>query len=96
MPNIKFRFATECELTLTGDSYEEIYLTFKDLCHGDQSIEEHPDLKVFPPEDCKIYFEVDSEPEYCEIDMLKGDFIKDIVDNCPSSVAKRIMPSGYH
>ena len=39
MATMTFRFATECEMTLSGDSYEEIYLKFKDFQHGKRVIQ---------------------------------------------------------
>ena len=96
MPQIKFRFTTECEMTLIGSSYEEIYLKFKDMCHGDQMVAKQNDVRIFPPEDCKIFFEVDDQKEYSQIDMLKGDFKKDIVSNSPAAIADKIVSQPCH
>lgn len=96
MPQIKFRFTTECEMTLSGNSYEEIYLKFKDLCHGDEVIEKQAQLHIFPPEESKIFFEVDDQQEYSQIDMLKGDFKKDILANCSEAVANKMATLSRH
>ena len=96
MPSMTFRFTTECELTLEGESYEEAYLRFKDLCHGETSIAALPQLEVFPPENCEVFFEVDDQKEFSRIDMLKGDFKEDILKNCPAPIAQKIQNSLYH
>jgi len=96
MAKIKFRFATECELTLSGDSYEEVYLQFKDLLHEKNVIDAKGDLRVFPPEESTVFFEVDNETEFHQIDSLKGDFKQDILDNCPSNIADMISSEYHH
>lgn len=96
MPQIKFRFTTECEMTLAGNSYEEIYLKFKDMCHGDEMIAQQSKVRIFPPEDSKIFFEVDDQQEYSQIDMLKGDFKKDIVGNSPAAVVDKMTAQSCH
>ncbi len=96
MPSMTFRFATECELTLEGESYEEVYLRFKDLCHSDAPISNIPNLEVYPPENCEVFFEVDDQKEFSRIDMLKGDFKEDILRNCPDPIAQKIQNSLFH
>ncbi len=91
MPSMTFRFTTECELTIDGDSYEEAYLKFKDLCHGDANITDQPQLKVFPPENSTVYFEIDEQSNFTQIDALKGDFKQDILNNLPANWVKRIQ-----
>ena len=86
MPSIKFRFSTECQLTVEGGSYEEAYLAFKDFIHGEMPISTQPGLEVCPPEDPVVFFEVDDQTSYNTIDKFKGDFIKDIVENCSVDV----------
>ncbi len=96
MPQIKFRFTTECELTLDGDSYEEAYLKFKDLIHGEQKFDTQKNLKIFPPEESTIFFEVgNQQEEYSQINQLKGDFKQDILSNCTSTVAAEISKVSY-
>lgn len=95
MAKIKFRFTTECELTLSGSSYEEVYLQFKDLLHKDNLQDDKLDnskidIKVFPPEESTVYFEVENETEFHQIDGFKGDFKKDILSNCPAPIAAMI------
>lgn len=96
MPHIKFRFCTECEVTLSGNGYEEIYLQFKDMCHGDEMIAKQDEVRIFPPEDSKIFFEVDDQQEYSQIDMLKGDFKTDIINNSPSAIVNKMAAHSCH
>jgi len=96
MPSMTFRFVTECQLTLEGDSYEEAYLKFKDLCHGEMPIASHPKLEVFPPENSEVFFEVDDQEDFSRIEMLKGDFKEDILKNCPAAIAEKIQAHMYH
>lgn len=96
MPSMTFRFTTECELTLDGDSYEEVYLRFKDLCHGNAAIAAHPQLEVFPPENSEVLFEIDDQKDFNRIDMFKGDFREDIVRNCPTQIADKLMAGPVH
>lgn len=91
MPSMTFRFTTECELTIDGSSYEEAYLKFKDLCHGDAKITDQPLLKVFPPENSTVYFEIDEQSDFTQIDALKGDFKQDILNNLPANWVERIQ-----
>ena len=89
MPTIKFRFNTECQLTVESGSYEEAYLRFKDFMHGETPISTQKGLEIYPPEDPVVYFEVDDQADYNTIDNFKGDFVKDIVENCsPDTQAK--------
>lgn len=74
-----FRFTTEFEIELKGDSYEEIYLKLKDMIHGERLISTQSNLKVFPPEDSRMYFGMEGEKELHEIPMFKGDFTEDIL-----------------
>lgn len=92
MPSMTFRFTTECELTLEGQSYEEVYLKFKDLCQQQQPISETPMMKVYPPEDSSIYFEIDEQNTFCEMGMIKGDFTQDILKNLPENWLQRVRP----
>ncbi|MEC7546200.1 MAG: hypothetical protein VX474_03615 [Pseudomonadota bacterium] len=79
MAKMSFRFTTEVEIELKGDSYEEIYLMLKDMMHGDRRISSQLNLKVFPPEDSRMYFGMEGEKELHEIPMFKGDFTEDIL-----------------
>ncbi len=96
MPTMTFRFTTECELTLDGDSYEEAYLRFKDLCQQHRPICQSPTLKVYPPEESTIYFEVDEQNSFSEMGMIKGDFKQDILDNLPENWKLRIQSQRRH
>ncbi len=90
MPAITFRFNTECQLTVDGNSYEEAYLTFKDFMHGDRPISTAAGLEVCPPEDPTIFFEVDDQTDYNTISGFRGDFVKDIVENCAAEIQAKI------
>jgi len=90
MPSIVFRFKTECQIAVDGDSYEEAYLRFKDFMHGDKPISTTQGLEIYPPEDPTIFFEVDEQTDYNTIDSFKGDFVKDIVDHCSKEMQARI------
>ena len=90
MAQIKFRFTTECEVILEGASYEDAYMQFKDFVHGEASINQHSGLNVCPPEAPEIFFEVDEQTDYNRIDVFKGDFVKDIVNNCSSEWQAKI------
>jgi hypothetical protein len=79
MAKMSFRFTTEVEIELKGDSYEEIYLMLKDMMHGDRQISSQLNLKVFPPEDSRMFFGMEGEKELHEIPMFKGDFTEDIL-----------------
>ncbi|MEE8059876.1 MAG: hypothetical protein V3T17_18905 [Pseudomonadales bacterium] len=82
MASIKFRFATECEMTLHGATYEDIYLQFKDFIHGDQHVANRANVTVFPPESVQIFFDLESAGQRHEIPQFKGDYQKDIVNRC--------------
>lgn len=90
MPTMTFRFTTECELTFEGNSYEETYLKFKDLCHRQTPISESPFVKIYPPENSNILFEVDEQNTYTDMGMMKGDFKADILANLPQNWVTRI------
>lgn len=90
MPSLTFRFTTECELTLNGDSYEEAYLKFKELYETDKAIVATPTLKVYPPESSTIYFEVDEQDTFSQMEGIKGNFQQDILANLPANWIERI------
>ena len=90
MPSIKFRFNTECQLTIEDDSYEQAYLTFTDFMHGRSPITTAAGVEVFPPEDPTVFFEVDDQTDYNRIDNFKGDFVKDVVENCSDDTQAKI------
>ena len=94
MPTIKFRFKTECQLTIEGDSYEEAYLRFKDFMHGEMLISSEQGLEIYPPEEPTVFFEVDDQTDYNTIDNFNGDFVKDIVANCSDDTQARIDHHG--
>lgn len=85
MASIKFRFSSECEMTLHGNSYEDIYLQFKDFMHGDQSIAHGAYLNIFPPESVQLFFNLDGSEEVHEIPLFKGDFRQDIAGHCAAT-----------
>lgn len=82
MAKMTFRFTTECEMELTGNSYEEIYLKFKDFIHGDQSVARDADISVCPPEAVQVFFEVEHTGLRHEIESFKGSYESDIKRNC--------------
>lgn len=100
MLSMTFRFTTECELTLEGNSYEEIYLQFKDFQHGVSGIQERGTLKVYPPETDQIFFQLDSDGSLQEIPYFKGSFQADIAQRCqgrelqaePAGVRQVVLP----
>lgn len=81
MAKMSFRFTTEVEVELRGDSYEEIYLMFKDMMRGSRPISTQSTLKVCPPEDSSMFFSVEGERELHEIPMFKGDYRRDILEH---------------
>lgn len=81
MAAIKFRFVTECEVTLDAENYEEAYLKFKDMVHGERPISLQQGLTVFPPEQSAMYFSKDTDTEFHEVPMIKGDFKTDILSH---------------
>lgn len=82
MPAMTFRFTTECEMTLQGDSYEDIYLRFKDFMHGNLSLQHQAQLTVYPPESEQMFFHLGDDSGYHEIPYFKGGFSDDIVRYC--------------
>lgn len=82
MPSMTFRFTTECELTMRGDSYEDIYLQFKEFMHGDRRIALQNAVSVYPPETVQVFFHTDANETLHEIPHFKGDFKEDIVARC--------------
>ena len=49
------------------------------MMHGERLISTQSNLKVFPPEDSRMYFGMEGEKELHEIPMFKGDFTEDIL-----------------
>lgn len=82
MARMTFRFSTECEMELSGDSYEDIYLQFKDFMHGDQAIARRAQLAVCPPESVQVFFELGNSGEIHEIPQFKGSYDSDIKAHC--------------
>jgi hypothetical protein len=82
MPSMTFRFTTECELTLKGDSYEDIYLQFKEFMHGDRRVPLRHAISVYPPESVQVFFHTDHSDTLHEIPQFKGDFKEDIAARC--------------
>lgn len=85
MATMTFRFTTECEMTLSGDSYEDIYLKFKDFQHGKRGIQHEACLEVFPPESDQVFFKLEQDGKLHEIPHFKGAFDEDIFLHCSSS-----------
>lgn len=81
MAKMSFRFTTEVEVELKGDSYEEIYLTLKDMIHGEKPISNQPNLTICPPEDSGMFFSMEGETDLHQIQMFKGDFKRDILEH---------------
>lgn len=79
MPEMTFRFTTECEMTLAGESYEDVYLRFKDFMHGELSVQDRAQIAVYPPETDQMFFHLDNETTFHEIPYFKGGFSDDIV-----------------
>lgn len=94
MAKMTFRFTTECEMELTGSSYEDIYLQFKDFMHGDQSIAKQANINVCPPEAVQVFFEVEHSGLRHEIERFKGSYESDIRKNC--NVMELANPSVSH
>ncbi len=82
MPSITFRFTTECEMTLRGDSYESIYLQFKDFMHSQTARADSTHVRVYPPESEQMFFVLDNDDELHEIPSFKGGFRDDILRYC--------------
>lgn len=98
MASIKFRFTTECEMTVHGATYQDIYLQFKDFIHGDPSLMRRSQVEVFPPESVQVFFDLESSGERHEIPCFKGDYQLDIVGHCRSEEIDRMpipMRSSY-
>lgn len=82
MPTMTFRFTTEVEMQLRGDSYEDIYLQFKDFMHGDKTRVSHSTMNVFPPETVQVFFDIENSGALHEIPEFKGNFNEDIKGHC--------------
>ncbi len=82
MATMTFRFTTECELTLTGVSYEDIYLRLKDFMHGDMKVPTEGSVAVYPPATDQLFFQVDDDARLYEVPYFKGAFEKDVSDIC--------------
>ncbi|WP_101758964.1 hypothetical protein [Oceanicoccus sp. KOV_DT_Chl] len=90
MASIQFRFTTECEMTLHGATYEDIYLQFKDFMHGDNSIANRAEVVVFPPESVQVFFDLEGAGEQHEISRFKGDYRQDISAHCSTEELARM------
>lgn len=82
MATMTFRFTTECEMQLQGDTYEDIYLQFKDFMHGDQAVTRRASMRVYPPESVQVFFDLNASGEMHEIPRFKGSFEQDIKSHC--------------
>jgi len=78
MASMTFRFTTECEMTLDGNSYQEMYLQFKDFLHGVSEIQDDARVFVCPPETQQVFFAIDGDTAMTEIPYFKGSFEADI------------------
>lgn len=81
MARMSFRFTTEVEVELRGNSHEEIYLMLKDMMHGDRVISAQSNVKIYPPEQSGMFFSLEGEQELHEIPAFKGDFRRDILEH---------------
>ena len=90
MASIKFRFTTECEMTVHGANYQDIYLQFKDFIHGDQTVIHRSAVEIFPPESVQMFFALESSGERHEIPSFKGDYQLDIANRCDSEEIARM------
>jgi hypothetical protein len=81
MAKMTFRFTTEVEVELRGNSYEEIYLMLKDMMHGDRPISAQSNVRIYPPEQSGMFFSMEGERELHEIPAFKGDFRRDILEH---------------
>ena len=88
MTTMTFRFTTEVEMTLSGDSYEDIYLSLKDFMHGKQAAKNPSEISVYPPESDQMFFQLDSDSKSHEIPYFKGDFNEDIGRYCDNRTIK--------
>ena len=78
MAKITFSFTTDCEVTIEGDSYEDIYLKFKDFQHGDQQVLRRSTWLAHPPENSQVFFQIVGDDGLYEMNPIKGDYKKDI------------------
>ncbi len=78
MAHMTFRCVTECEMTLHGDSYQDIYLQFKDFQHGAAVMLDRSSFSVCPPETDQVFFKLEGEHGFNEISHFKGNFTEDI------------------
>lgn len=86
MASMTFRFSGECELRIYGASYEDIYLSFKEFMHQQNGLKAQAgkmQLTLLPPDTDTIFFEVEADQEFQQIDMFKGNFNDDILANWP-------------
>ena len=96
MSAITFRFVTECQMRIEGGSYEEAYLKFKDFMQDHEPMKAGEGLEIYPPEEPTVYFEVEEQTDYNTIGTFRGDFVKDIVNNCPAEIQSQIQHTGIH
>lgn len=82
MPVMTFRFTTECEMSLSGETYEEAYLKFKDFLHGQGDVQFKACIDVCPPETDQVFFRLEDHDELHEIPQFKGAFKEDIAQHC--------------
>lgn len=92
MPSMTFRFTTECEMTIDGDSYQEMYLQFKDFLHGVNDVQTQAKVFVCPPESDQMFFSLDGAIEMTEIPYFKGSFEADIAQRAGDNPLKSVPP----
>jgi hypothetical protein len=81
MPSITFRYISENEVTLTGNSYEDIYQRFHQYQQGsNQALQETP-VKVLEPRGVHVLFSLDKETGFHDIEKLTGSFKADILSH---------------
>lgn len=93
MPSMTFRFTTECEMTLEGASYQEMYLQFKDFLHGVTEVQAHSNVSVCPPESDQMFFALDGDTDMTEIPYFKGSFEADIAQRAQGNPLKAAPPA---
>ena len=85
MKTMTFRFTTEAEVTLQGDCYEALYMQFKAFLHREKDALQQAQIDIMPPEDSHMFVSLDGDALF-EINALRGDFKRDIVNHSHQSI----------
>ena len=78
-------------MTLHGDSYQDIYLQFKDFQHGANVMLDRASFSVCPPETDQLFFKLEGEKAFNEISHFKGDFNEDIGSIFTADMGARLV-----